>query len=312
MKLSIIVPIYGVEAYLDFCLKSIAQQGVEGMEVILVDDASPDGCGDICDRWAEADGRFRVVHCPENRGLSAARNTGIEAARGEYITFVDSDDYLAPNTLQANMELLERHPEADVLEYPVCVYHGTSQAYRYKPGTGEATDYAGWVRNKGYMHSYAWNKIYRRPLWSGVRFPEGRWFEDILTVPVVLHRARRILNSDKGLYYYCCRDGSISNTLCERSVDELLQARLQLYTSLLRERGLDEKDLDEMYLHLCDPQILRLQLGGSLCIPERKVPLRRAVFTRRPWNYRLKAILKALSGTYYCRIVAQTRKVFHS
>ena len=127
-----------------------------------------------------------------------------------------------------------------------------------------------------------------------------------------LHRARRILNSDKGLYYYCCRDGSISNTLCERSVDELLQARLQLYTSLLRERGLDEKDLDEMYLHLCDPQILRLQLGGSLCIPERKVPLRRAVFTRRPWNYRLKAILKALSGTHYCRIVAQTRKVFHS
>lgn len=311
MKLSIIVPVYKVEPYLDFCLKSIAQQNLEDYEVVLVDDGSPDSCGEMCDRWAAADRHFRTLHCPENRGLSAARNAGIETARGEYITFVDSDDYLSPHTLQPNMELLAAHPETDVLEYPVCVYHGTSQAYRYRPGTEGFTDYAGWVRRKGYMHSYAWNKIYRRTLWEGVRFPEGRWFEDILTIPSVLHRARRILNSDKGLYYYCCRNGSISNTLSERSVDELLQARLQLYETLLDEKGLDERDLDEMYLHLCDPQILRIQFGGSLCIPERRLPLHRALFTRRPWNYRLKAILKALSGKRYCSIVARTRKVFH-
>ena len=118
MKLTIIIPVYKVEAYLNFCLKSIARQNVEDYEVILVDDGSPDRSGALCDAWVRKDGRFRVIHCPENRGLSAARNRGLDEAHGEYVTFVDSDDYISPHTLQANMELLALHPEADVLEYP--------------------------------------------------------------------------------------------------------------------------------------------------------------------------------------------------
>jgi len=106
MKLTIIIPVYKVEAYLDFCLKSIARQNVEDCEVILVDDGSPDRSGALCDAWVRKDGRFRVIHCPENRGLSAARNRGLDEAHGEYVTFVDSDDYISPHTLQANMELL--------------------------------------------------------------------------------------------------------------------------------------------------------------------------------------------------------------
>ena len=101
---------------------------LEDYEVILVDDGSPDRSGALCDAWVRKDGRFRVIHCPENRGLSAARNRGLDEAHGEYVTFVDSDDYISPHTLQANMELLALHPEADVLEYPVCVYHGTAKA----------------------------------------------------------------------------------------------------------------------------------------------------------------------------------------
>ena len=213
MKLTIIIPVYKVEAYLDFCLKSIARQNVEDYEVILVDDGSPDRSGALCDAWVRKDGRFRVIHCPENRGLSAARNRGLDEAHGEYVTFVDSDDYISPHTLQANMELLALHPEADVLEYPVCVYHGTAKAYRYTPGTCEITDYTGWAHRKGYIHSYAWNKIYKRSLWKSLRFPEGRWYEDVFTIPAVLRQARYILRSDKGLYYYCSRQGSISNTL---------------------------------------------------------------------------------------------------
>ena len=213
MKLTIIIPVYNVEAYLDFCLKSIARQNVEDYEVILVDDGSPDRSGALCDAWVRKDGRFRVIHCPENRGLSAARNRGLDEARGEYVTFVDSDDYISPHTLQTNMKLLALHPEADVLEYPVCVYHGTAKAYRYTPGTCEITDYTGWAHRKGYIHSYAWNKIYKRSLWKSLRFPEGRWYEDVFTIPAVLRQARYILRSDKGLYYYCSRQGSISNTL---------------------------------------------------------------------------------------------------
>ena len=189
MKLTIIIPVYKVEAYLDFCLKSIARQNVEDYEVILVDDGSPDRSGALCDAWVRKDGRFRVIHCPENRGLSAARNRGLDEAHGEYVTFVDSDDYISPHTLQANMELLALHPEADVLEYPVCVYHGTAKAYRYTPGTCEITDYTGWAHRKGYIHSYAWNKIYKRSLWKSLRFPEGRWYEDVFTIPAVLRQS---------------------------------------------------------------------------------------------------------------------------
>ena len=309
MKLTIIIPVYKVEAYLNFCLKSIARQNVEDYEVILVDDGSPDRSGALCDAWVRKDGRFRVIHCPENRGLSAARNRGLDEAHGEYVTFVDSDDYISPHTLQANMELLALHPEADVLEYPVCVYHGTAKAYRYTPGTCEITDYTGWAHRKGYIHSYAWHKIYKRSLWKSLRFPEGRWYEDVFTIPAVLRQARYILRSDKGLYYYCSRQGSISNTFCDKGINDLLQANLTLYRTLSDNTNLNDKDLDDAYLHLCDHQIIRIQFGGTLCIPERKIPLRRALFARRPLNYRIKAILKALSGNRYCGIVARTRKV---
>lgn len=309
MKLSVIIPVYKVEAYLDSCLESMERQGMDGLEVLLVDDGSPDGSGTLCDAWARKDGRFRVIHCPENRGLSAARNTGLDEARGDCVTFVDSDDRIAPGTLRDGMELLARHPEADVLEYPVCVHHGTEKAYRYTPGACEVTDYAGWVRRKGYVHCYAWNKIYKRGLWEAIRFPEGHWYEDIYTVPSVLRRARRILLSDKGLYYYCSHEGSISNMFCDKGIDDLLRANLLLYRSLSDEGDLDEGDLDEVYLRLCDHQIMRLQSGGSMRIPERKIPLRRALLTRRPLNYRVKAVLKALSGGRYCGIVARTRKV---
>mgnify|MGYP000532574829 CR=1 FL=1 len=148
MKLTIIIPVYKVEAYLDFCLKSIVRQNVEDYEVILVDDGSPDGSGALCDAWLRKDRRFRVIHCLENRGLSAARNKGLDAAQGEYVTFIDSDDYISPNTLQANMELLALHPEADVLEYPVCVYHGTAKLPLHARSMRNH-DYTGWARRKG-------------------------------------------------------------------------------------------------------------------------------------------------------------------
>lgn len=309
MRLSIIVPVYRVEPYLEACLDSLAAQQVEGMEVLLVDDASPDGCGRLCERRASRDGRFRLLRHAANRGLSAARNTGIAAARGEFLTFVDSDDFLAPDTLRPNLELLQASPGADVVEYPVCVRHGAPDASRYAPGPAAETDFTGWVKARGYLHSYAWNKIYRRALWDGVRFPEGRLFEDLLTVPAVLRRARRIVNSAAGLYYYCARGGSISAAPTRPAVGGLLQARLQLYGELLRQPGLSEADLDEAYLHLCDAQVVLLQLGGADCIPGRRLPLGRALFTPRPAAYRLKAVLKSLSGSHYCRLLARIRQV---
>ena len=117
---------------------------------------------------------------------------------------------------------------------------------------------------KGYIHSYAWNKIYKRSLWKSLRFPEGRWYEDVFTIPAVLRQARYILRSDKGLYYYCSRQGSISNTFCDKGINDLLQANLTLYRTLSDNTNLNDKDLDDAYLHLCDHQIIRIQFGLSL------------------------------------------------
>ena len=117
MLLTVIIPVYKTEQTLDRCIESVLSQDVPGgMEVILVDDGSPDNCPALCDAWAERDSRIRVVH-QQNRGLGAARNAGLDIAMGEYVTFVDSDDYLAADTFQHLMQRLEEQPDVDILEY---------------------------------------------------------------------------------------------------------------------------------------------------------------------------------------------------
>ncbi|MDD4608609.1 MAG: glycosyltransferase, partial [Bacteroidaceae bacterium] len=115
--LSIIVPVYRVEAHLAACIESILSQSYTNFELLLVNDGSPDTCGDICEQYAAKDKRIKVIH-QENGGLSAARNSGIEQAKGIYITFVDSDDTIAPHTYLSNMQLLLNDSSIDLLEYP--------------------------------------------------------------------------------------------------------------------------------------------------------------------------------------------------
>ena len=124
MKLSIIIPVYRTEATLDKCVESVVSQDCHDMEVILVDDGSPDRCPALCDGWAAKDPRVRVVH-KENGGLSDARNAGIDIATGTYVTFVDSDDYLADNTYRPLMDRLEETGDIDILEYPVYVHYNS-------------------------------------------------------------------------------------------------------------------------------------------------------------------------------------------
>ena len=124
MKLSIVIPVYRVERTLDRCVESVISQSFRDIQVILVDDGSPDDCPQMCDEWAERDPRIEVIH-KRNGGLSDARNYGIYQATGEYITFVDSDDNLSyDHTLAQLMDLLDQHPEYDILEYPVIEHEG--------------------------------------------------------------------------------------------------------------------------------------------------------------------------------------------
>ena len=214
MKLSIIVPVYKVRRYLQRCIESILQQTYTDYELILVDDGSPDSCGAICDRYAQECDKVRVIH-KKNGGLSSARNAGIAAARGEYITFVDGDDAVTSGTYYYNMNILRSNPDIDILEYPIIVHYESprSKVISFKPEkiSGNENIFKNWIMREGYEHCFACNKIYRADLFMFVRYPEGEVFEDTLTTPILLSGSENVYYSDCGFYYYYNNEESISN-----------------------------------------------------------------------------------------------------
>lgn len=312
MKLSIIIPVYKVEAYLRKCVESVLGEAGVNMEVILVDDCSPDGSGAICRQFAESDSRVRYLRRKENGGLSAARNTGLDAAIGDYVTFVDSDDYIAPGTFAGNMAAIEANPAVDILEYPVHVYYGGRRAEMYVPEFGKAcglTAFDGWVARKGYYHCYAWNKIYRRSLWNGVRFPEGRYYEDIFTIPYVVEKASVMECSGKGLYYYCDREGSISNSGNEKVLSDFVAAELELWKMLKKSPCFSRLHSDEFYLTVCNWQADLLRKGGKMLLPDYRVELKLLMSGHFPPALKVKAVLSRLLGRNYCRVLAAYLKM---
>lgn len=222
MLLSVIIPVYCVEHTLDVCIQSVLSQDVMDMEVILIDDGSPDYCPTLCDAWAAKDERIKVIH-QENGGLSDARNRGIDNACGQYITFVDSDDTLAKDTLRPLLEWMQNNSEADILEYnvrhedsnrlPLCLENKTYPS---------AKDY--WQETKAWNHAYAWNKIYRKTLFNNVRFKKRRLFEDILILPQLLKHQPTISTTDKGWYQYAENQAGISKQVNVSTLWQLCKA----------------------------------------------------------------------------------------
>ena len=214
MKLSIIVPVYKVRRHLQRCIESILQQTYTDYELILVDDGSPDSCGAICERYAQECDKVKVIH-KKNGGLSSARNAGIAAARGEYITFVDSDDAVAEGTYYYNMHILQSNPDIDILEYPVNKYYESprSEIISFTPEKvkGNSNVFKDWIKRKGYNHCFAWNKIYRADMFMFIRYPEGEVFEDILVTPQLFEGSENVYYSGYGFYYYYDHPESISN-----------------------------------------------------------------------------------------------------
>jgi glycosyltransferase involved in cell wall biosynthesis len=260
MKLSIVVPVYGVENTLDRCLESIVSQTYTDIEVILVDDGSPDLCPQMCDEWAGKDQRIHVIH-KENGGLSDARNAGIEAAKGELITFVDSDDFIQQDTYQQVVPLCEHH---DIVEYPVNRFFGSPRqsllSFIDETFTDKETY---WLKRKGYEHTYAWNKIYKRALFHDIRFPKGRIFEDADTFPQLLQRANSIATTSKGLYYYCQNDQGITATAQGSGLENLLESHLKTMQVWCD---------DIYYLHILNIQMDVYELTGkSPILPQRHV-----------------------------------------
>lgn len=250
MKLSIVIPVYQVENTLRRCVESVVRQTFDDYEVILIDDGSTDHSPTLCDALAEEDRHIRVIH-QRNGGLSSARNAGIEAAQGEYITFVDSDDYLGDGTIAILMSRLGAHPDMDILEYPVFWHHGSKEGHILKFGIGEYTDMDEyWLKGKGYAHAYAWNKIYRRQLFEKVRFPERRLFEDVYTMPWLLAHAHRIGTTEEGIYYYSYNPDGISLNPGGEGLTQLLETHVEQ----LERMGIAHQ-LTEYYAHVLNIQI---------------------------------------------------------
>lgn len=287
------------------------EQGLTSYEVILVDDASPDGSSIICDNWAKCHPQFHVVHCVKNGGLSKARNVGLSWASGLFIAFLDSDDYLAPNTLQSAVALLQSQLDVDVVEFPVSVAHGSMWEKIYWPTTQEKPErinFAEWVETAGYQYAYAWNKVYRRKLWQISRFPAGRLFEDLLTIPYVLENARAILRIRVGMYYYMAHPDTISSRQDTHTLQELYYARLKLYLHLDKQKKLISSNaLDACYLSLCNSAISYQASGGKPFALYRRVSLHSA--RNHGITCFFKALLNNLCGISYCTLYARLQRL---
>ncbi len=223
MKLSFIVPIYKVEQYLRKCVDSLLCQDYDDYEIILVDDGGTDGCPAICDEYAAQYDNIRVVH-RENGGLSAARNSGIEIAQGEYLCFVDSDDYWEPNVLGELMTQIERD-NLDVLRYNYrnIDEEGTEIARIPNPwGTigysQQVSDGASFLNTRLGYACYAWQFVVRASLVHNDKFTEGILFEDTDWTPRILIKAERVAETSAIVYNYMIRQAGITQS---RSVEKM-------------------------------------------------------------------------------------------
>lgn len=210
---SVIVPVYKVEKYLNRCVNSVVNQSYENIEIILVDDGSPDKCPEICEEWARKDCRVKVIH-KINGGLSDARNKGLELAKGCYVCFVDSDDYVAKTYVETLYGLIcSKKTDISAVSLKE-VFSLEPEISKNATGEGIITVFEGKEALKQLFYNdtfanYAWNKMYKRNLFENVKFPVGRKMEDLGTTYKLLLRAERIAYSTEVLYYYFQREDSI-------------------------------------------------------------------------------------------------------
>lgn len=226
--ISVIVPVYKVEKYLDRCVQSIAAQTYQNLEIILVDDGSPDNCGAMCDGWAEKDGRIRVIH-KENGGGAQARNAGLDLASGDYIAFVDSDDYILPK-MYASLMYVTHQSGCDIAE---CGYHAvesdtpptdTTASGSVRIFTAEEALQEN-IRDR-ICRQLVWNKLYHRSVLRDVRFVEGRFIDDEFFTYRALGNARKVAVIPDKFYCYRQQQGSAMHQIYSLKRLDAVDAKL--------------------------------------------------------------------------------------
>lgn len=260
-QISVIVPVYKVEPYLDRCVKSVLNQTFSDFELILVDDGSPDACPRLCDEWATKDNRIQVIH-KENGGLSDARNVGFDASAGEWITFVDSDDYIHPQTLEALYQAVTEHN----VNVSICSFvrtKGEPLELTLAPAAKlwSAEDF---YREQNDPATVAWGKLYHRSV--VLPYPKGKLHEDEFVTYRILFGCEKIAVVDAPLYgYYQNPDGIIRSTWSARRIDVLLAYEEQIaFFTRLGKTGLRRLRIQESMKNVLE----QLRLVAALEKPD--------------------------------------------
>lgn len=232
-KISVIIPVYGVEKYLNRCIESVINQTYGDLEIILIDDGSPDKCPQMCDEWASRDARIKTIH-RENGGQSCARNTGLSVATGEYVTFIDSDDWIAVDTYEYCISLFRKYKDADVVQFDLVHAYPNKQPQIRKKETLEIFEGKEILEN--FMETSTRNGSYsvcrclfEAPTAKRYRFREGKIHEDIDYKYKVLRDCKKMIVSNQVKYYYWQEGNSTSSGALKKKDFQLYEAGEALY-----------------------------------------------------------------------------------
>lgn len=225
--ISVIVPVYKVEAYLDKCISSIVEQTYKNLEIILVDDGSPDNCPAMCDAWAEKDGRIKVIH-QKNAGGGAARNAALDIAQGDLIAFADSDDYLAPDMYMHLFELLAQG--ADIAECGYISVWDDGAVFRCEEANVKkytAREAMAEHIQDRLFRQLIWNKLYYKKIIGEIRFPAGKKIDDEFFTYQVIGNANCLIHSDQICYAYRQQKDSVMHSMSPQKRLQAVEAKVQ-------------------------------------------------------------------------------------
>ena len=238
--ISVIIPVYGVEKYIRQCLDSVVNQSYENLEIIVINDGTKDRSAEIAKEYAGKDRRIKVYDY-ENGGLSAARNRGLLLAKGEYISFVDSDDWLHPDFIKKQADALEAN-NADIVKCSVVITDTVKEKIKGFKKTKVRKADVGLYFHQGFLWVVVWNALYKRGIVTGVRYPEGIVYEDNYASGLYLLKAGTVAELKDPLYYYRNNLTGISKQPDKRPLDAIL-AMIRLKEDWLR-LGFSDKRLD--------------------------------------------------------------------
>ena len=251
-KISVIVPIYNVEKYLNSCLKSICNQVYSNLEIILIDDGSTDDSSKICDLWKKKDCRIKVIH-KENGGLSSARNAGIDIATGNYISFIDSDDVIHPNFYNELLKAcINTNSDVAVCNFiKVKDFSGLplkdTNKVKYDVFEG-VYKYQQLINERNVVTTIACDKLYKKCIFNNLRFPIGKIHEDEFIIHHILGKTKRIVYINKNYYYYLQRQGSITKQKVNSKTFHKLEAIIDRI-NFFKDQKLDYYENYFMYIY---------------------------------------------------------------